>query len=336
MQNTSFESLDTDQIFMTYVENDNKSTSDEFHQEMKQNQALIDTEIHKIRQNLQLPTVETEEDKDFEENKFVGRENVNRYNSNFQWESEESIDLASHKHQLPEAENQVAYLKDVKPKSLFNPLSRKLVLMSHDAQADIAEAKHCNVCTGFTLTPALEFTKSIEGGRYTAAGVIDHKDSDLILSKLINAPILKSFLCTPIKTLSCGFEHCAVLTSLGTVATWGYGASGCLGHNSYTSYTSPKLVQVPVENGGFELLSQIESLECGGYHTLCVDANNRLFAWGRGDVGQLGLYKDQLTPDQMGMVMQYPTQVDFFEHVPIVQVACGEAHSVALDRWGRV
>lgn len=95
-------------------------------------------------------------------------------------------------------------------------------------------------------------------------------------------------------------------------------------------------MQVPVENGGFELLSQIESLECGGYHTLCIDANNRLFAWGRGDVGQLGLYKDQLTPDQMGMVMQYPTQVEFFEHVPIVQIACGEAHSVALDRWGRV
>lgn len=142
IQNTSFESLDTEQIFMTYVENDNKSTSDEFHQEMKQNQVLIDTEIHKIRQKLQLPTVETEEDKNFEENKYNTRENVNRYNSNFQWESEESIDLAISKYQRTEPENQLPYSKEVKFKSLFNPLVRKVIFMSYDNQADIAEARH--------------------------------------------------------------------------------------------------------------------------------------------------------------------------------------------------
>jgi hypothetical protein len=32
------------------------------------------------------------------------------------------------------------------------------------------------------------------------------------------------------------------LTIYGTVASWGYGASGCLGHGNYISYTAPKLI----------------------------------------------------------------------------------------------
>ena len=39
-----------------------------------------------------------------------------------------------------------------------------------------------------------------------------------------------------IKLLSCGFDHCLAVTSPdGQVFTWGYGASGCLGHGVYES-----------------------------------------------------------------------------------------------------
>jgi alpha-tubulin suppressor-like RCC1 family protein len=38
----------------------------------------------------------------------------------------------------------------------------------------------------------------------------------------------------------------------------------------------------------------------------------------------------------MGMVMLQPMHLEYFQDVPIVQIACGEAHSIALDRWGRL
>ena len=59
---------------------------------------------------------------------------------------------------------------------------------------------------------------------------------------MLSPSILRSFVCTPVTWISCGFEHCVALTSIGTVASWGYGASGCLGHGNYVSYTSPKLI----------------------------------------------------------------------------------------------
>lgn len=46
-----------------------------------------------------------------------------------------------------------------------------------------------------------------------------------------------SMVKTSVTWISCGFEHCIVLTVFGQVASWGYGASGCLGHGDYISYT---------------------------------------------------------------------------------------------------
>lgn len=223
-----------------------------------------------------------------------------------------------------------------KPKSIFNPLNRKIALVEYDVVKNIAEAKHINTCTGFILAPVLKFDKN-EDDSFNATGNVNHSDQNLILIKLLNDSILKSFNCTSIKIISCGFEHWAALTSFGTVATWGYGASGCLGHNSYTSYTSPKLVQFQSkESENSEYLSNITSLEWGGYHTCCIDSSNNVYSWGRGDVGQLGLYKEQLKNDKMGMVWMKPCLVEYFADIPIVQVAWGEAHTIVLDKWGRL
>jgi len=311
-QNTSFDSMGTDQIFMTYVENEHNG--DTIQQEMKENHILIDQEIDRIKENMRIPTIETEEDE-------VPRDEAEP-------------------HRLPQTfEYQIKAIEDwgEKADKLLSPLTRKIALMEYDNQADIAEVKHLNSTTGFLLGPSLIFKKNKnweekEGSKFNACAVIDHKDPDFILHKLINSSILKSFLCTPIKIISCGLEHWAVLTTYGTVATWGYGASGCLGHGSYTSFTSPKLVQLE----GEEYLSDIQNIECGGYHTICISKTNSVYTWGRGDVGQLGHYKDQLSNDKMGLVQLSPKILEYFSDVPIVQASCGEAHSLLLDQWGRV
>jgi alpha-tubulin suppressor-like RCC1 family protein len=62
--------------------------------------------------------------------------------------------------------------------------------------------------------------------------------------------------------ISCGFEHCIALMDHGRVYTWGYGGSGVLGHSSYQTEESPKMV-----NG----LQQVKYVEAGGYHSAIID-----------------------------------------------------------------
>ena len=96
----------------------------------------------------------------------------------------------------------------------------------------------------------------------------------------MTSQILKSFICTPVTWVSCGYEHCLVLTIYGTVASWGYGASGCLGHGNYVSYTSPKLLQTgPIAT---QFITYIES---GGYHNAAISQDGVVYTWGRADVG---------------------------------------------------
>ena len=80
--------------------------------------------------------------------------------------------------------------------------------------------------------------------------------------------------------MSCGFEHCLALTSSGCVVSWGYGASGSLGHGDYVSYTQPKLITA----GGLNT-KKVSFATCGGYHNACITDEGKLFTWGRGDVG---------------------------------------------------
>lgn len=195
IKNTSLDSIETDQIFMTYTEND-KTTSDDFANEMKQNQMFVDEEIKRIKDNLQLPTVETEEDARADEE--VKYSSQGRWGEEFQWE-----DDRPHHHSQ---EMQQEFNDKTDFKSPFNPLMRKIILLEYDPQADLAEAKHVNSCSGFILAPTLKFTK-IQEGDYEADGIIQHKDNELILQKLVNSSILKSFNCTPINSISCGFEH---------------------------------------------------------------------------------------------------------------------------------
>jgi alpha-tubulin suppressor-like RCC1 family protein len=46
--------------------------------------------------------------------------------------------------------------------------------------------------------------------------------------------------------------------------TWGYGASGVLGHGDYVSFTQPKLVQ-----GGLHTKCVVYG-ECGSYHNAVI------------------------------------------------------------------
>ena len=100
---------------------------------------------------------------------------------------------------------------------------------------------------------------------------------------MLTDTILRSFAVSAVTQLSCGFEHCLALTASGCLVSWGYGASGSLGHGDYVSYTQPKLITA----GGLNS-KQVVYATCGGYHNGALTADGKVFMWGRADVGQLG------------------------------------------------
>ena len=114
-------------------------------------------------------------------------------------------------------------------------------------------------------------------------------------------------------------------TSSSVCLTWGEGTHGELGH--YPFVTSGLMKQylelTPRQLEGVNF----RDIACGTNHTLAVDNNGKVWSWGKGENGKLGHGDDA---DR-----HKPEMLQGFAGVDIVKVACGESHSLALDKDGR-
>ncbi|XP_048383534.1 probable E3 ubiquitin-protein ligase HERC3 isoform X4 [Stegostoma tigrinum] len=134
------------------------------------------------------------------------------------------------------------------------------------------------IATGGTHSFTLSLSGAVFGwGRNNCGqlGLSDDKDRDV--------PNHVKFLRTQkIVYISCGEEHTAALTKNGGVFTFGAGLCGQLGHNFINNEINPRRVQ--------ELMgSEVSQISCGRQHTLAfVPSSGLLFAFGRGNRGQLG------------------------------------------------
>ena len=63
------------------------------------------------------------------------------------------------------------------------------------------------------------------------------------------------------------------LTGNGTVYSWGQGDGGLLGHGDTLSQSFPKVIQ------GLKSL-EIQSVVCGGLHTLALTKQGVIYSWG--------------------------------------------------------
>lgn len=210
----------------------------------------------------------------------------------------------------------------------FSPILRKMVICESE---DLCEpnlkiiASACFV--GFKATLSLEYSNV---DAVNKAKIDYHKD--IFTNKsLFSEKIVRSLSDNNVLYLSCGFEHCALITSSGKAMTWGYGASGCLGHGNTLSLSMPTLVP-DLQN------ERIHYLECGGYHTVAITCNNETMVWGRGDVHQIGVNYRQLCKDEMGYVALKPLKLNYFtaRGINAKFCACGESHTLVLDSEGRV
>lgn len=116
--------------------------------------------------------------------------------------------------------------------------------------------------------------------------------------------------------------------------SWGLGSMGQLGHYSLKSVDK---VLLPRRVVSLEWMC-VESVGCGGVHTCAVTTTGALYAWGGGQVGQLGIGPRtgffSCTPgDSDSMSRNLPVLVI---STGVLRVACGHSHTLVLTGDGRI
>ncbi|CAE8585442.1 unnamed protein product, partial [Polarella glacialis] len=155
-----------------------------------------------------------------------------------------------------------------------------------------------------------------------------------------------------VNTIACGKAHTIAVSDRGRMFTWGAGACGQLGHPDTSSFPSDEdgYPFQPVPREVEHLREQkVVATACGDVHTLALTDEGHVYSFGGGSYGQLGV-KDVLAmpvdadncytafrPDAtklQGPYMPTPQRISGLEG--IVRLACGDSHSLTVDRDGRL
>ena len=140
---------------------------------------------------------------------------------------------------------------------------------------------------------------------------------------------------------SCGNEYTLILSTDNEVYAFGSNEDGVLGinDNKLQKYEFTKI------NFG-SYTNKIKEISSGTVHNLALTQDNKLFSWGSSQGGQLGLQEKILMSNpnyQSSFFIPTPSTISFpsnlsktKKNVIITKISCGEAHSLALSKNGKV
>mmetsp|Transcript_26717 Transcript_26717/g.44812 ORF Transcript_26717/g.44812 Transcript_26717/m.44812 type:complete len:577 (-) Transcript_26717:375-2105(-) len=142
-----------------------------------------------------------------------------------------------------------------------------------------------------------------------------------------------------IRHASCGKKNTLICTEAGLMFSWGTHKNGQLGHGGKASdgYMTP--VQVP--NWGADA-SPVTRVACGAEFCMAVNEEGSIAAWGHPQYGQLGNNANGEYIEKAGSISYHfelsPKPVRFVNlgKAKMVDVACGNNHSVAMSEDGTV
>lgn len=138
-------------------------------------------------------------------------------------------------------------------------------------------------------------------------------------------------------------SHSVCVSKEGTVFSWGLGSA--LGLGNTRTRNSPS--QIPESDFQGEL---IDAVACGGGFTLALGCTGRVFSWGIWQHGRLGLGKPEVRESARTFgrrrqksdagVQRFrvkPKEIKgALEGATIMEIACGDAHALAVDSNGAV
>ncbi|GMF15482.1 unnamed protein product [Phytophthora lilii] len=191
------------------------------------------------------------------------------------------------------------------------------------------------VSCGSRHTMALTAAGAVYSWGWGSMGQLGHGDL-----KSINVPQKIAFFeqeGLEVGYISCGGCHSAAVTNDGTLYMWGETHWGQLGLPKEFEAAHESLpVKCPLLEGDAD--ESVVKISCGGTHTAALTNLGRVYVWGRGDSGQLGIGSAWLkdTEDEGLLGVSRPHLLEGFNGEKVVQVACGAFHSAAVTEQGHV
>ncbi len=137
-----------------------------------------------------------------------------------------------------------------------------------------------------------------------------------------------------IKSIATGGQHVAILDENGKIWTYGWSQYGQLGNPDIeTGPNSFEKTAVPVT--GLDDVA-VTKVSTGYYHTMALDDQGRVWAWGWNGFGQLGCETVPEGTDNPNAFTKTPVLVSGLDDVKIVDIEAAYGHSVLLDDQGKV
>ncbi|OQR89518.1 transcription factor [Thraustotheca clavata] len=147
-----------------------------------------------------------------------------------------------------------------------------------------------------------------------------------------------------IAQIALGNAHGAiVLKNSPGLWTWGFGEFGQLGHvkpppppGQSRFFRQQFRIPRPYSLEAF-LTTSIKQVSCGANHTLFITSDNKVFAMGDNEFGQLGTEDiDDNSDNEKLKILALPTEISSLKKHEWIQCHCGESHSMVLNAKGQV
>lgn len=129
-----------------------------------------------------------------------------------------------------------------------------------------------------------------------------------------------------IKAVACGEAHTLMLDSEGKVYSCGWGEDGQLGLGEYDTQGSFLDKNI---NCITSLPAKIVKISAGSTFSACLSDLGKVYTWGNGEQGQLG----------QGIYLKsakVPTYVNSLSQDFIIDLVCGESHTMCISQNGKV
>ena len=132
--------------------------------------------------------------------------------------------------------------------------------------------------------------------------------------------------------LDCGAHHTALVHQNGQLYTWGFGASGRLGHDMGQGGDPRGDAQKPVVVQAL-MGRPVVRVACGYNHTAALTIDGKMYVWGSGSTGKLGL--GSITGEEE-CYSSVPTPVIIGKSLRVRSIGCGSAHTGAITDRGEL